>query len=298
MRFAFIEVEKVSYPLSILCRVMEVTKGGFHVWRTRPLSAKKTRDIRLKAQVRAIFEEHKKRYGSPRVFRQLQKAGACTSEKRVARIMREESLVAQRVKRFKITTDSAHGKAVSKNVLARDFEADAPNQKWVGDITYLRCIGGWLYLAVIIDLFSRKVVGFAFRKTMEAELPAEALEMGFILRGNPKGVLHHSDRGSQYVSELYKELLEEALATCSMSRKGNCWDNAVAESFFSTLKFEVLTDVDLDGHSTARQLICAIADYIRYYNNQRMHSTLDYRSPVEFELMNRKTTALKKRVQR
>ena len=282
MRFAFISTEKALYPVVALCCALGVTTSGYYAWLQRPKSSHAERDDALKVKVRAIHEESGKRYGEPRVFEALVTAGESTSHKRIARIMKEEQLVARKVKRFVATTNSNHDFKVPENLLNREFTASEPDKKWVGDITYLRTSEGWLFLAAILDCFSRRVVGYAVRETLETELASAALRQALTMRQPEGGLLFHSDRGVQYASDEYAELLVAAAATASMSRRGNCWDNAVSESFFSTLKFEI--DAKLDGSETKAQVLNAVKDYMHFYNFNRLHSTIGYTTPVKFEV--------------
>ena len=282
MRFAFVSAEKALYPVLTLCSALEVTTSGYYAWLRRPKSAHTTRDEALKVKVRVIHAESGKRYGEPRVFEALKTAGESTSHKRVARLMKEEQLVARKVKRFVATTNSDHDFKVPKNVLNRDFTASRPDEKWVGDITYLRTSEGWLFLAAILDCFSRRVVGYALRETLDTEVASAALKQALTLRRPGAGLLHHSDRGVQYASDEYADLLIAAKAVPSMSRRGNCWDNAVAESFFSTLKFEL--DAKLDGTETKSEVTSAVKTFMHFYNFERLHSTISYSTPVNFEI--------------
>lgn len=282
MRFAFISTEKALYSVRALCCALDVTTSGYYAWVRRPKSAHAKRDDALKVQVRAIHAESGKRYGEPRVFEALKTAGESTSHKRVARLMKEEKLVARKVKRFVATTNSNHDFKVPENVMNRDFTASRADTKWVGDITYLRTAEGWLFLAVILDCFSRRVVGYALRETLETEVASAALIQALTLRRPDRGLLFHSDRGVQYASDDYTGLLDAANATASMSRVGNCWDNAVSESFFSTLKFEI--DAKLDGSETKTEVTNAVNAYMHFYNFDRLHSTIGYSTPVKFEV--------------
>ena len=284
MRFLFVDAEKASYPIRLLCRCLAVSRAGYSAWRTRSASARAQEDARLKIKIAASHTASLKAYGSPRILRDLREEGHHVSRKRVARLMREEGLEGRRKRRFRATTDSNHRFPVAPNVLMRDFEVDAPNTAWVTDITYLATLEGWLYLAVILDLFSRRVVGYAMSERIDRELVLEALRKALLSREGVRDLVHHSDRGSQYASHDYREALDEAGIMCSMSRRGNCWDNAVAESFFGTLKTELLYPLPLQTRSATRT---AVADYIEiFYNVRRRHSSLDYQSPVEFELKN------------
>ena len=282
MRFRFIEAEKADYPIRLICRCLAVSRSGYYAWRRRPSSARAKQDARLKVEIAASHSASRRTYGSPRILRDLREDGHQVSRKRVARLMRELGLEGRRKRRFRATTDSQHRFPVAPNVLMRDFEVDAPNTAWVTDITYLATLEGWLYLAVILDLFSRRVVGYAMSERIDRALVLEALRNALVQRPGARDLVHHSDRGSQYASHDYREALDQAGITCSMSRRGDCWDNAVAESFFATLKLELLYELPQQTRSETRS---AVADYIEtFYNVRRRHSSLDYQSPVEFEL--------------
>ncbi len=248
------------------------------------MSARAKQDARLKVEISASHSASRRTYGSPRILRDLREDGRRVSRKRVARLMRELGLEGRRKRRFRATTDSRHRFPVAPNLLMRHFDVEAPNTAWVTDITYLATLEGWLYLVVILDLFSRRVVGYAMSERIDRELVLEALREALMHRPGARDLIHHSDRGSQYASHDYREALDQAGITCSMSRRGNCWDNAVAESFFGTLKMELLYELPLQTRSATRS---AVADYIEtFYNVRRRHSSLDYLSPVEFELKN------------
>ena len=282
MKFAFIAAEKATFPVRVLCRTLEVSRAGFYAWQTRPPAARTVADQRLGVEIQAIHAESRQRYGSPRVHAELHHRGQRLGRKRVARLMRQHGLCARRRRRFRVTTDSTHDLAVAPNVLARQFAVAAPDTVWVTDITYLWTQEGWLYLAVILDLFSRAVVGWAMSTQITRQLTLHALTMALGRRRPPSGLLHHSDRGSQYASGDYRRALKAHGMVCSMSRRGNCWDNAVAESFFATLKVELgvhdtpwLTRAHAQGD---------VFEYIEaFYNGQRRHSTLAYLSPLAFE---------------
>ncbi len=285
MRFRFIEAEKALYPIRLLCRCLAVSRSGYYAWRRRPLSARVKQDARLRVEIAASHSASRRTYGSPRILRDLREEGHCVSRKRVARLMRELGLEGRRKRRFRATTDSQHRFPVAPNVLMRDFNVEAPNTAWVTDITYLATLEGWLYLAVILDLFSRRVVGYAMSERIDRALVLTALRKALVERPGTRDLIHHSDRGSQYASHDYRDALDEAGIMCSMSRRGNCWDNAVAESFFGTLKMELLYELPLQTRSATRS---AVADYIEvFYNVRRRHSSLDYQSPMEFELKHR-----------
>ena len=282
MRFRFVEAEKVSYPIRLLCRCLAVSRSGYYAWRKRPVSARAGQDAQLGVEIAAFHAESRRTYGSPRVLRDLREKGRRVSRKRVARLMRERGLVGRRKRRFRATTDSRHPFPVAPNMLMREFRVEAPNTAWVTDISYVATQEGWLYLAVILDLFSRRVVGFAMSDRITRALVLEALQRALAQRPGARDLIHHSDRGSQYASHDYRRSLDRAGITCSMSRRGDCWDNAVAESFFGTLKVELLYELSLPTRALAE---CVIAEYIQdFYNVRRRHSSLDYQSPLAFEL--------------
>ena len=281
MRFAFIAVEKATYPVRVLCRTLAVSRAGFYAWHTRPPAPRTQQDQRLGVEIQAIHAESRQRYGSPRVHAELRERGHRVGCKRVARLMRAHGLCARRRRRFRITTDSDHALAVAPNVLARHFTVPAPDTAWVTDITYLWTQEGWLYLAVILDLFSRAVVGWALSTRITRHLTLQALTMALGRRRPPQGLLHHSDRGSQYASADYRRALRVHGIVCSMSRRGNCWDNAVAESFFATVKVELAHEAAWATRGHARG---EVFEYIeQFYNGQRRHSALGYLSPLTFE---------------
>ena len=282
MKFAFIAVEKAFFPAAVLCKVLKVSSQRFLRMEQRVPSARSDEDARLRVHIAAIHERSRGTYGSPRVHAELRASGFCVSRKRVARLMRELGLASRRKRRFKATTDSKHNLPVAENVLDRKFEADAPDIAWATDITYVWTAEGWLYLAAILDLFSRRVVGCAMSDRIDRALVLDALRMAVGRRVPNAGLVHHSDRGSQYASGDYQTALDELGVVCSMSRKGNCWDNAVAESFFATLKTELIYLRRFATRAEARE---AIFEFIeRFYNHERRHSTIGYLSPVEFEM--------------
>jgi putative transposase len=280
MRFTFIAAKKAEHTVTILCRCMRVTRSGFYAWCRRPESQHARDDRRLKVLVRASFEENKHRYGSPRVHEDLIEQKERVSRKRVVRLMQEEGLKARVRKRYKLTTMSDHDQPVADNLLDRQFEAEAPNQRWVGDTTeFVIGTSGKLYLAVILDLFSRFVVGWAVSAVNDRYLTIKALEMALKRRCPETGLMHHSDQGSTYASEDYQDVLEARGIICSMSRRGNCYDNAVMESFFSTVKSELADQ--FASHGDAKM---ELFDYIEvFYNQRRRHSTLGQISPAAFE---------------
>ena len=283
MKFAFISEEKVAFPVSALCRLLAVSPSGYYAASGRRPSQHTERDNDLSGQVAAAHLASKRRYGSPRVHADLKAAGERVGQKRVARLMREKNLVARTRRRFRTTTDSKHSFPIAPNLLARDFTADAPDRAWVTDITFLWTAQGWLYLAVILDLFSRRAVGWATSRNVDRHLALAALDMALTKRRPARGLVHHSDRGSTYASSDYRKALEARGLKCSMSRKGDCWDNAVAESFFSSLKREM---EDIDGFESRAGAALSVGEYIDgFYNHQRRHSAINYSSPVEFELL-------------
>ncbi len=280
MKFAWIQTEKATYPLTKLCRWLDVTRSGFYAWRRRPESTHAREDRRLTVLVRASFEASKRRYGSPRVHEDLLEQDEHVSRKRVVRLMQKDGLQARRRKRYTLTTMSDHDQPVAANLLDRQFAADAPNQRWVGDTTEFVIGGsGKLYLAAILDLFSRFIVGWAVSAVNDRHLTIKALQVALKRRCPDAGLLHHSDRGCTYASEDYQDVLDTHGMTCSMSRRGNCHDNAVMESFFSTVKSELREHFDSNGEATME-----LFDYIEvFYNQRRRHSTLGQISPAAFE---------------
>ena len=282
MKFAFIAAEKAHWPVAVLCPVLGVSSSGFYAWRKRPPSEHAKADARLAVEVRVAHKRGRGAYGSPRVHRELKAHGHRVGKKRIERLMRQEGIQGQKKRRFRCTTDSNHTQPVAPNVLARNFHVDAPNVAWVTDVTYVWTGEGWLYLAALLDLFSRRVVGWATSETNDRALALDALRSSLSARRPQAGLVHHSDRGSPYASEDYRDALREHGIVASMSRKGDCWDNAVAESFFATLRAELL---DHQHYATRRAAVAALGDYIDgFYNPVRRHSSIDYVSPVEFEL--------------
>lgn len=283
MRFAFIDAEKANFPVAFMCRHLGVSPSGFYAWSGRPESARSREDRRLALLTREAHQIGREAYGSPRVHEELKAQGVHISRKRVIRLMQEQGLKGKTRRRWVMTTHSKHDLPVAPNLLARNFEASKPNQRWVGDITYLRTSEGWLFLAVVLDLYSRMVVGWAVSALIDRHLVLKALDMALKRRCPGAGLLHHSDQGSQYASEDYQKVLAARGITCSMSRRGECYDNAAMESWFGTLKTELgeTFETHADGK---RQLF----DYIEvFYNQKRRHSALGYLSPAEFERANR-----------
>ena len=278
MRFAFIAAEKATYPISLLCRCLGVTRSGYYAWRHRPPSVRLRQDVLLSRQLRWLHAVHRRVYGRPRLHRALRAAGIRISPKRVARLMRAAGLTARGRRRFRRTTDSTHAWPTAPNALARRFAIGPPNHVWAADITALRTTVGWCYLAVVLDLGSRRVIGWAVRDSLETELVVAAVHVALGTRPAPS--LHHSDRGRQYASHDHRALLAARGVTVSMSRTGNCWDNAPVESFFSALKAELVTDTHW---STRHEAEHAVVNYLRFYNHTRLHSALGYRSPADYE---------------
>lgn len=281
MRYQFIERHQKAYPINLMCSVLDVSTSGYYAWRCREPGARALANRELDDAIAKVFWRHKRRYGADRITQDLQDQGLACSENRVARRMQVLGLKARQAKKFKATTDSEHSLPVAPDRLQQNFTTCAPNRKWVSDITYVWTRQGWLYLAVVIDLYSRAVVGWAMAPRMTQELVCNALMMALFRRGFPKGVIVHSDRGSQYCSKRYQRLLRLNGLLCSMSRKGCCYDNAAAESFFHTLKVELIHEEDYGNRELARQ---SIFEYIEtYYNRQRRHSTIGYQIPMLFE---------------
>ena len=283
MRFAFIQAHARIWHITTMCRVLQVSRAGYYAWRARPLCDRVKRDRVLTAQIREIQRRVKQRYGSPRVRMELRALGFACGKTRVARLMREAGVPATSAPPFRVTTQSDHLEPIAPNVVARQFTLDHHPQvdrTWAADITYIPTREGWLYLAVVLDLASRRVVGWALRTRLEQELALAALRMALAHRGACGGV-HHSDRGVQYASRAYQQLLQTAGFTTSMSRVGDCWDNAVVESFFATLTKELLAYGVFDTRAQASRELFEFIEI--WYNRQRRHSTLGYRTPLEFE---------------
>jgi transposase InsO family protein len=275
-------VEKANYPVTVLCRVLQVSKAGYYAWWRRPPSKRSSRQQQLAVKVRAVHTKSHGRYGSPRVLRELRRQGEVVSEKTVAKVMRIEGIVGRKRRRYKVTTDSRNTERIAENLLQRDFRASAPDEVWVTDVTAIWSIAGWVYLAAILDLFSRRVVGWATSEHNDTELALAALNGAIRARDPAPGLIHHSDRGSPYGSDAYHHALVSRGMVPSMARKGDCWDNAVAESFFATFKAEC---VDGKTYANYAAVTRDAAGYIeRFYNPRRLHSTLDYVSPIEYEL--------------
>jgi putative transposase len=283
VRFAFIRDHKAEFPVEVLCEVLKVARSGYYAWSRRPPSPAALRRDRLVAAIRRAHGESRATYGSPRVYRALEVQGVPCCENTVAKLMKAEGVRPKARRPFVVrTTDSRHDRPVAANTLDREFYPDRPNAVWTADITYVPTAEGWLYLAVVLDLFSRRVVGWATADHLRSELTCDALRMASEHR-RPRGeLLHHSDRGVQYASESYGRVLAEHGIEPSMSRTGNCWDNAVTESFFSTAKRELTHH---ESYATREEARRSLFEYIEvFYNRQRLHSTLGYRSPAEYEV--------------
>ena len=281
MRYRFIDAQKKVWPVILMCGVLGVSRSGYYNWIVRGQSRRVHFNNALDRRICAIFVEHRQRYGAPRIAKALHKEGLKCSENRIARRMCALGLKAIQAKKFKVTTDSTHSKPVAPDLLKQDFRAEAPNQKWTSDITYVWTDEGWLYLAVVMDLYSRAIVGWAMNRWMTQQLVRDALSMALLRRGFPKGTLLHSDRGSQYCSQRYQRLIESNGLHCSMGRRATCYDNAVAESFFHTLKVEL---VHRERYVTRRMAQSSIFEYIEtYYNRQRKHSAIGHRIPMLFD---------------
>jgi putative transposase len=281
MTFRFIDEHRGTWPVRLLCDTLEVSTAGYYAWRQRPTSARQQRRDALVVDIRSIHAEVKARYGSPRVHAELKARGQDCCVNTVAKLMRDHGIAAKTARKFRCTTDSNHDLPVAANLLDRQFDPASANESWVADITYVPTREGWLYLAAVEDLYSRMVVGWSMADHMESRLVVDALEMAVQRRLPGEGLLAHSDRGSQYASEHYQLLLAKHGIACSMSRRADCWDNAPMESFFASLKKELVHGADFATRAEAR---AAIFEYIEaFYNTKRRHSSLGYVSPAEYE---------------
>jgi transposase InsO family protein len=282
MKYAFLQEHEREFSLKRMCRVLEVSRSGYYAWKGRCVSRRAQENEGLLSQILSIHQESGGTYGSPRIFTYLRQHGWGCSRKRVARLMRQHRIVGKKTpRRAPITTQARPGDRLAPNWLNREFSAAGPDQKWAGDITYIDTHEGWLYLAVLVDLYSRRVVGWAMGERIDEELTLSALRMAQQERQPEAGLLHHTDRGRQYTSQAYQDQLAEIPCQVSLSRSGDCYDNAVVESFFATLKTECADH----PFKTKQEARTTIFEYIEgWYNRQRLHSSLDYLSPVEFEL--------------
>ena len=281
MKYAWIDGQRREFELAELCAALSVSTSGYRSWkRGGSPNRKRLTDAQMLVLIRAIDRQWKNAYGSPRMVRELRDRGFPAGKERVERLMRDNGIRARHKRRFKATTDSKHALPVAPNLLDRNFQPAAPNQVWSADLTYLWTDDGWLYLAVVLDLFNREVVGWSIKPRMTADIVMDALTMAWFRRQPAPGLMHHSDRGSQYASHVFQARLHEYGMVCSMSRKGNCWDNAPTESFFNSLKNERVHGTRYD---TRDEAIADVFDYIEpFYNRRRQHSTLGYVSPVKF----------------
>ena len=287
MKYQFIENHRLSLRVLKMCQTLHVSPSGYYYWRNRPESKQSVANRILLSHIRIVHKRSRENYGSPRVTDELNETGIPCGENRVEKLMRENNIRAKRSKKFKATTNSKHNYPVADNLLNRQFEVASPNSVWVSDITYIWTTEGWLYLAGVIDLHSRMVIGWSMSKRMTEQLTLDALNHAINRRQPTERLLHHSDRGSQYASKNYQKLLKENKITCSMSRKGNCWDNAVMESFFATLKTELIYH---EIFITRKDAKLKIFEYIElFYNRKRRHSSLGYKSPAQFEMMTKPT---------
>ena len=284
MKYACIHSHLGEFRLRLMCRILGVSVSGFYAWRKRGPSERSKHDRLLLVEIERCHKASKRSYGSPRVFRSLKELGIRVGEKRVARLMRETGLVARTSRRFRVTTDSAHALAIAPNLLGRRFSpsfAESPNRVWASDITYIPTREGWLYLSVVLDLASRRVVGWSMQETVGSSIVIDAIKMALSYRQPESGLLHHSDRGIQYAARDFRRLLRSRRIECSMSRKGDCWDNAVTESFFATLKKELVHD---SAWRTREEARAALFEWIEvWYNRERRHSSIGYLSPTEYE---------------
>jgi transposase InsO family protein len=276
--FEIILAEAAQFPVTVLCSLLGVSTSGYYAYLSRGRSAREDTDLRLTTKIRAIHAGTRRVYGSRRMTRELDEP---VGRNHIARLMREHGLLARSPRRFRVTTDSKHALPIASNLLKQDFTTDGPNRVWVGDITYVWTAQGWGYLAALLDLFGRRVVGWAFADHMRTELPRKALQRALDARNPAPGLIHHSDRGSQYASREYRNVLVEHQAACSMSRAGDCFDNAVAESFFASIKKECLSRVHFATFTEAYDAIAAYID--GFYNPVRRHSALGYLSPIDYE---------------
>mgnify|MGYP001819346886 FL=1 len=283
MKFRFISAHRETFKVGRMCKLLKVSRSGFHAWLNRPQSRRSRKNRALEAKIRVLHAASHGIYGAPKIHRDLIDNGVPCGKNRVARIMCEAGLRSRTKKKFKATTNSRHNFPVAPNLLNQDFTAQAPDSAWVGDITYIPTEQGWLYLAVLLDLFNREVVGWSTSARMTRQLAMDALQMALGRRSPQKGLLHHTDRGSQYASNDYQKILKEHGFICSMSRKGNCYDNAVAESFFGRLKSEWVNHQRYPSRSEAKR---SLFYYIEiFYSRKRRHSSIDYVTPQEYETL-------------
>ena len=275
----FIHDHVADFPVQVMCELLGVSRGGYYAWAGRAESARAADDRTLAAEIRAAYEASRGRYGSPRVHAELRARGRRIGRKRVARLMRGMGLAARRRRRFRRTTDSRHAFPIAPNLLERNFTAEAPDRVWLADLTYIWTAQGWLYLAAVLDLYTRRVVGWAMADHLRHELTLAALDMAIVRQRPAPGLVHHADRGVQYAAHGYRTRLRRHGMVCSMSRKGDCWDNAPMESFFATLKGELVEEADYQTRDEAR---ADLFQYIEgFYNRRRLHSGLGYLTPEQ-----------------
>jgi len=281
MKYKFVDRHRAQFTITRMCEVLEISSSGYYDWRDRPESERSKRHQRLLVKINEFHQASGEIYGSPRIHKDIQEDGEVVGVNTVAKLMQRERIQSKVYRRFVVTTNSRQTKDPAPNRLNRDFAADKPNQKWVSDVTFIPTREGWLYLATIMDLYSRMIVGWAMGKNNSTQLILDALDMSLEQRGKPEWVLLHSDQGAQYASTDYQKNLSDSRLICSMSRKGNCWDNAPMESFYHSLKTEW---VNFEDYKTRSQAKMSLFDYIElFYNRKRRHSSINYRSPVDFE---------------
>lgn len=281
MKYAWIKEHSDRYPVARLCRLLQVSRSGYGQWRSRPPSDRALANAALDAQIATIHAESRQSYGRPRILRELEQCGVQAGHERIRRSLKRQCLRPVYRRPYRVTTDSRHAKPVAENVLDRRFDGWATNQAWVADITYISTGEGWLYLACVLDLGSRRIVGWSMNERMKATWVCDALTMAYWRRKPDAGLLMHSDRGVQYASDAHRKLIKQYRMIQSMSRKANCWDNSVMESFFKTLKVERVHRLQYETRAQAR---LDLVDWMEgFYNSQRLHSSIDYQSPTEFE---------------
>jgi putative transposase len=284
VRFEFIRAHRTQHSVTLLCNALGVSRSGFYDWCDRPMSKRAVRHLKLTEKITDIHASTKQIYGSPRIHGELRNLGEVVGQNTVAKLMQRADIQSRVHRRFVVTTNSRHNQPAAPNLLGREFTASAPNQKWLSDVTGIETRKGWMYLATVLDLFSRKIIGWSMGTSNSSTLVADALKMALLARGSVDGVILHSDQGKPYVSNQYQQLMTDHGIQCSMSRKGNCWDNAPMESFYHSLKTEWVRFEDYLNHDEAR---ASVFHYIElFYNPKRLHSTLNYVSPDRFELKN------------